>query len=431
MELSRRRLLQVGLLGMAGAAVGATGVGCSSDDKTPSGDSKNLSLWYWSGGLSDKVVADVATKFSDITFKATQIGGDFKQKLVTTITSRQFMPDITGLKGEDIAYFMSQQNQFLDLNELGADSLKSQYLEWKWKQGSTPDGKLIGFPIDIGPTALFYRADVYQKAGLPTEPADVAAAMPTWDAFFDAGVKLKKAIPTAFMVVDASEVYSMAIGQSTKRYVDTDNRFIGEQDHVRRAWDLAIKAVRLGIDGKTTSGGQDFNAALNSGVLPSKLGAAWIALDIKSAAGKTSGKWRVAPMPEGPANQGGSFLAIPKSSGNPTKAFEIIKWMLSPDNQARGYTDASLFPSAPATYKMPALTGPDEFFGGQVTIDVLGLAAEKIPVAYESPHDAAVQEPYLTELTNIEAKGKNPDAAWTDAVAAAKQVGERLGVTLS
>src|SRR6266545_4119445 len=197
MELSRRRLLQAGLLGMAGVAVGATGVGCSSGDKASSEDSKNLSLWYWSGGLSDKVVADVPTKFPDITFKATQIGGDFKQKLVTTITSRQFMPDITGLKGEDIAYFMSQQNQFLDLNKLGADALKSQYLEWKWKQGSTPDGKLIGFPIDIGPTALFYRADVYEKAGLPFEPADVAAAMPTWDAYFDAGVKLKKAIPTA------------------------------------------------------------------------------------------------------------------------------------------------------------------------------------------------------------------------------------------
>jgi cellobiose transport system substrate-binding protein len=428
MELSRRRLLQAGLLGIAGATVGATAACGDGDKKTPSGQSKDLSLWWWPGGLSEKVLADVPKQFPDITFKPTQIGGDFKQKLVTTISSRQFLPDITGLKGEDIAYFMSQANQFIDLRDLGANDLKDQYLEWKWKQGSTTDGKQIGFPIDIGPTALFYRADIYQKAGLPTDPADVAAAMSTWDAYFDAGVKLKKAVPNSFMVVDASEVFSMAVGQSDKRYVDRDNKFIGDQDHIRRAWDLAVKSVQLGIDGKTTSGGQDFNAALNSGRLPSKLGAAWIALDIKSAAGKTSGKWRVAPMPEGPANQGGSFLAITKNSGNPKKAFEIIKWMLSPENQARGYTDASLFPSAPATYKMPALTGPDEFFGGQVTIDVLGPAAEKIPVAYESPHDAAVQEPFTTELTNVESKGKNPETAWKDAVAEAKKVGERLGV---
>src|SRR6266542_1070213 len=165
MELSRRRLLQAGLLGMAGAAVGATAA-CGKEKKAPGGQSKNLALWYWPDGLSDKVVADVPKQFSDITFNATKIGGDFKQKLVTTITSRQFLPDITGIKGEDIAYFMTQAGQFLDLRDLGAGDLKSQYLEWKWKQGSTPDGKQIGFPIDIGPTALFYRRDVYEKAGL-------------------------------------------------------------------------------------------------------------------------------------------------------------------------------------------------------------------------------------------------------------------------
>jgi cellobiose transport system substrate-binding protein len=429
MVLSRRRLLRAGLLGMAGTAVGAAAA-CSSGGSATgtSSASSNLALWYWSGGLSDKVVADVPAQFPAITFKATQIGGDFKQKLVTTIGARQFLPDVTGIKGEDMPYFMSQADQFLDLRDLGAEALKSQHLEWKWKQGSTTDGKLIGFPIDIGPTALFYRADIYSQAGLPSQPADVAAQLSTWDAYFAAGVKLKKALPKASLIAQASEVYGMAIGQATKGYADAGGNFIGDQDHIRRAWDLAVQAVRLGLSAKTASGGQDANAALASGLLPSKLGAAWVALDIKSAAEKTSGNWRVAPMPGGPANQGGSFLSIPRSSGNAKQAFEIVKWILSPENQARGYTDAALFPSTPATYKMSALTAPDPFFGGQVTIDVFGPAAANVPIAYASPNDAALQEPYLAELDNVEAKGKNPDAAWTDAVAAAKKVGKRLGV---
>ena len=33
---------------------------------------------------------------------------------------------------------MGKGDQFLDLHELGADELKSQYLEWKWKQGTPP-----------------------------------------------------------------------------------------------------------------------------------------------------------------------------------------------------------------------------------------------------------------------------------------------------
>jgi cellobiose transport system substrate-binding protein len=422
--------LRAGLLGMAGVAIGGAAA-CSSNKSTTTstgGDSKDLQLWYWSGGLSDKVVADVPKQFTDINFKSTQIGGDFKEKLVTTITSRQFLPDITGLKGEDIAYFMSQQNQFLDLNTLGAGDLKSQYLEWKWKQGSTPDGKLIGFPIDIGPTAVFYRADVFEKGGLPTKPEDFAAQYSTWDAYFQAGVKLKQATK-AYLVGEAAEVFDMAVGQSTKRYADANNKFIGDQDHIKRAFDLATKATALGISFKVASGGTDANAALAQGTLAAKLGAAWVALDIKSGAEKTAGKWRVAAMPEGPANQGGSFLAIPKSSGNPKKAFEIIKWLLNPENQGRGYTDAALFPSAPAAYKLPALTAPDDFFGGQVTIDVFGPAAQKIPIAFESANDSALREPFANELANVETKGKNADQAWKDAVAASKKVGERLGIS--
>ena len=90
---------------------------------------------------------------------------------------------------------------------------------------------------------------------------------------------------------------------------------------------------------------------------------------------------------------------------------------------------AALFPSTPASYKLPALTGPDEFFGGQTTIGVFSASAEKTPHAYEAPADAAVGAPYYNELINIETKGKKPDAAWRDAVKAAKQIDERQGVS--
>ena len=90
-------------------------------------------------------------------------------------------------------------------------------------------------------------------------------------------------------------------------------------------------------------------------------------------------------MPGGPANIGGSFLAIPERARNPKQAFEIITWMLSPENQARGFTDAGALPVQPRRRtSMPALTDGDPFFGGQATIEVFGPAAEKIPVAYEA-----------------------------------------------
>ena len=88
-----------------------------------------------------------------------------------------------------------------------------------------------------------------------------------------------------------------------------------------------------------------------------------------------------------------------------------------------------LVDEAPAAYKLPELTAPDEFFGGQVTIDVFGPAAQKIPIAYESQYDGVLREPFVAELSNVETKGKDPETAWKDAVTASKQAGERVGVS--
>ncbi|WP_158839587.1 extracellular solute-binding protein [Saccharothrix deserti] len=430
MELSRRRILRLGMLGMAGAALGGTAACSTSASGGSSAGGNAMDLWYWADGLSKKVVDEAVTRFTEVELKPQQIGGNFKEKLVTTMSSGgEFIPDITGIKGEDFASFAPQADRFLNLLDLGAGSIADQYLPWKWQKGMTKDGKLIGFPIDIGPTAMFYRRDVFAAAGLPSEPAQIAAQMSTWEDYFAAGVELKKARADAFMISETWAVFNLIVGQGTARYVDENERFIGDQDHIRRAWDLATSTIALGINAKSQANTPDWNAGLTSGALSTLTGAAWSAIDIKSAAADTSGKWGVAAGPGGPANIGGSFLAIPKECSKPDVAFKIISWILSPENQARGFTDSALFPSTPATYTSPALTAADPFFGGQVTIEVFGPAAQKIPVQYESPNDQAVSAPFQTELTNVESSGKDPNAAWNDAVAEAKRIGQRLGLS--
>lgn len=429
MELTRRRLVQLGLLGMAGASVGGL-AGCGGDsDGGSGGEVSSLSLWIWGGGLSKAVLTDATKHFSSPALKPQEIGGDFKAKLLTTMTGGKGLPDITGVKGEDIASFYPQAKQFIDLNSLGADKLKSEYLDWKWAQATAPDGTQMGIPIDIGPTALFYRQDIFGKAGLPTEPADVAAAASTYDDYFALGVELKAKLPDHYLVKDAATIFDLVVKAQTQFYVDEDDTFIGDEDHIRDAWDTAMKTLTLGIDGKV-SDSNDHNAGMAKGTLPAQLGAAWFGLDIANGAPDSAGKWRVAANPGGAANIGGSFLTIPKNSADPEQAFEVITWILSPENEARGFADASLFPATPGSYSMPELTKPDPFFGDQVTIEVFGPQAEKIPVAFTSPYDGAVSAAYFEELGNVETKGKDPDDAWDDAVSKAKSVAERLGVSV-
>jgi len=423
-ELSRRQAIKTGLLGVAGlASCGAVAACTGSGGKNSSG---SMALWYWSGGLSPNVVSDAGKRFAAQTkLGSSVIGGDFKQKLVTTMTSRRFVPDITGIKGEDMASFFPDADQFIDLNTLGAEKFKSQYLTWKWDQGVTTDGKLIGFPIDIGPTAMYYREDLYAKAGLPTDPATVAAQMKTWDEYFAAGVELHKAVPKTYLVDNASDIFTAAVGQGRQRFIDENGNFIGDQDHIRAAWDTAVKTVTLGIDAKIND--NSWNGNVSNGTVGSVIGAAWHALDIEQAAPNLSGKWRVAANPSGPSDNGGSFLAIPTECSDPALAFEIITWIVDPANQARGFTDEALFPSTPASYTLPALTSGDPYFGGQKTIEVFGPAARAIPDQYTAPADSAVSAPYFDQLINVE-NGSGSDGAWAAAVSQAKQIFAQQGV---
>ncbi|WP_427165499.1 extracellular solute-binding protein [Streptomyces sp. C1-1] len=424
MDLSRRGFLQAAALTAAASGLTVACGGGSGSGGTKNG--KNLTLWYWGGALSDKVVAEAKTHFSSaVTLTTASIGGDFKQKLTTTLAAGTSVPDITGIKGEDIASFLPNANRFLDLNDLGFKKLAPQYLEWKTKLARTEDGKQIGFPIDIGPTALFYREDLFAKAGVPTDPDKVAALVKTWEDYFQLGTELQKKNPGTYLVNNLGSMFDMTVGQGTQRFIDKNNHFIGDQDHIRAAWTTSVRPYTLGLDAKIND--NTWNAAVGKSLL-TELGAAWHALDIEQAAPQTKGKWRVCAMPVGPANQGGSYLALPKQCRNPEEAFKIISWILSPANDARGFTDAAIFPAAPAAYTMPAMTGPDAFFGGQKIIEIFGPAAKAVPTAYEAPADAAVMAPYKTELTNIEAKGKKPDDAWKDAVSQAKQIARRQGV---
>jgi cellobiose transport system substrate-binding protein len=426
-RLSRRGLLRAGLATTAATALGGLATGCA----VPAGSTgRNMVLWYWSGGLSDTVVEEAKARYGkDVDLKAQQIGGYYRSKLITTLAGRAHIPDIAGLKGEDMASYLPNADQFVDLRTLGAEKLKSRYLDWKWQQGVADDGSLVGFPIDVGPVVHYYQPAVFEKAGLPHEPADVSRELDTWEKFFAAGERLRKRVPGAFLLTDVGSVFEMSLGQGTTRFVDQDRHFIGDGRHVRACWDRAVEAGRRGLVSDIVSGTPDWNSAAERGLLPSQLNASWAAGDLKLGLPKTKGRWRVAECPGGPSNVGGSFLAITKACREPERAFEIITWMLDADNQAQGFVDAGLFPSTPASYAMSKLREPDPFFGGQITMDVYGPAAERIPVAYNSPYDIALGQPVRDEIKNVGVLGKDPDKAWKDAMGKCRRIADHLGVT--
>ncbi len=373
-----------------------------------------LKLWYWNRSIDDDLIAAVNKQFPNIELRAEKIT-DYDNKVRTSMAGHYGVPDIMGIN-DNIATYFPAEDQFIDLRTLGADDVKSQYLEWKWNLGVTPDGKMIGFPMDTGPTALFYRADLFEKAGLPSDPAAVAAQFKTWDDYLQAAVKYKEATNgKSFMIDNTNTVYNQILAQSVKRYFTTSNQYIGNDEHIKQIWNEATKAAQDGVTAKVQNWTPAWNQATNNGQIASFVGASWMKQVLQEAAPDTAGKWRITYAPGGAGNSGGSFLGITKYCQHPKEAFEVIKWLQSPANQVAGYKALQLYPSAISSLDDPALHQKEAFYGGEDTTTIFSDVAKRVPLTYHGPDEGLVGTPFTDQLNLVEFQNKNPDQAWNDA----------------
>lgn len=396
--------------------------GCSSGSSSNE-NVKTLTLWYWNRSIDDNLIQSVQKQFPGIRINAQKIGGDFKSKLKTTLAAGSGGPDIVAFNDWVTELFPSA-DCFYDLYDLGAGDIEQDYLDWKWKLGVTPEGKMIALPMDTGPTALFYRADLFEQAGLPSDPEEVHKLMGTWDDYFAAGQKLQEALGGKVKLTDnIGNIYTQVNAQSDKIYFDKNENFIGEDSSssMKKAWDLAVKASQMGLLANASTFSSEWNAAANNGKIASFVGAVWCKEILMQAAPDTSGKWRVARAPGGDGNNGGSFLAIMKTSKHPQEAFDVIKWLQNPENQVTSFKEINLFPSAKKALDSDVMKQKEAFFGGQVTGEIFSESARNVKPAYYGTKYANLNGIVGRELSSVAIQGKNPEKAWEDALSRVKK----------
>ncbi|SDS50673.1 cellobiose transport system substrate-binding protein [Paenibacillaceae bacterium GAS479] len=393
--------------------------GCSSGDSNESpNELKTLTLWYWNRALDDSLIQSVQKQFPNIRINAQKIGGDFRSKLKTTLAAGTGGPDIIAMN-DWVAEMFPNSDRFYDLYELGAKEIEPDFLGWKWQLGVAPDGKMIALPIDTGPTALFYRADLFQQAGLPSDPDEVHAAMATWEDYFAEGKKLQDKFGGKVKLTDnIGNIYTQVNAQSERIYFDENETFIGEDpsSSMKKAWDLSLKASQMGLLANVSGFSSDWNASVNNGAIASFVGAVWAKQILMDAAPDTAGKWRVARAPGGDGNNGGSFLAIMKTSRYPQESFEVIKWLQNPDNQMASFNKINLFPSASKALETDEMNQREEFFGGQATGSVFAESARNVKPTFFGSKYSNLQNIINRELLTVATQGKNPDKAWEDAL---------------
>lgn len=376
------------------------------DDKIP------ITLWYWNKSIDDHLLTQVEHRFPHINFRALKIGGGYDAKLRTALAGHVNIPDLAAMNA-NIATYFPDDDQFVDIRTLAPASLQKEYLRWKWDLAVAPDGRVLALPMDTGPIALFYRADLFQQANLPSDPVEVSAHLKTWDDYISAGEQMKRLTHGKIHMFDnINNVFTQIMSQSPLQFFDTSNHYIGDQSHVKRAWQYATSIQQKDLSARTPPYTTDWSAAISSSSIASFVGAIWMKHWLRDSGPRTAGKWRIANAPGGPGNSGGSFLAVTKASPHPAEAFKIAQWLTSAQNQANAYSHTGLYPSAIASLHTASLAQPEPFFGGQVTTNIFSDVATHIQPAYVGPGTNIVQNVLQSALSLVEMQDADPQLAW-------------------
>lgn len=403
-------------------------VACNNDNgnadkngkNTNKGDGKSVELTFWTFGSTgyDVLVDEYMTDHPNvkITINNSEMD-DLHDNLFTSISAGSGAPDITMIEISQIAKFLEAEDQFYNLNDYGALDEAGHFLDWKWAQAQNADGSYqIGLPTDIGPTTMFYRTDVMEEAGFPTDPEELAAEISTWDEYYEAAKVIKE--KTGKPISDTPKLMFNAIrDQQDQQYFNEDNELIIE-DTVKEAYDYTTKMLEEGLLGQNELWTPEWGSAMAEGDYATLIGApGWMVTNVKDNAPDAGGKWSLTAIPEGAGNWGGSFLTIPKESKHPEEAFAFIAWLTSEESQLKSFTNNGLFPSTPSVYENEDfLATTDEYFSGAPTAQYFAEAAQDVKTVYMGPNYPIVDSELDTALLNVAKEGADAQEEWDKAV---------------
>ncbi|TWP54047.1 carbohydrate ABC transporter substrate-binding protein [Lentzea tibetensis] len=362
-----------------------------------------------------------------ITQRKTGQGGPHHQNLFTKLGAGSGLADVEAVEEGYLSQVMAKASQFNDLKEIGPKDLSTnRWLDWKTAAATTRDGKLIGYGTDIGPLAMCYRKDLFDKAGLPSDPEAVKALFATWESYFAAGEQFTARSGGVAWFDNAAQIFNAMHNQHEVGYFDkSDNLVVETNPDIRKDWDAVTSAVAKGQSAKLVAFSPEWNTGFKTGAFATKTCPSWMLGVIESQAGpENKGKWAVTDaFPDGGGNWGGSYLTVPRQGKNTTKAAELAAWLTAPEQQIKAFQAKGTFPSQVDALKSPALLEQTNPYFGDVKAGALFAAqAGKVAAAqYKGPADGQLQENVFSPALQSVEQGKNAGEAWLTAVEGAEK----------
>ena len=123
---------------------------------------------------------------------------------------------------------------------------------------------MIGYGTDIGPEGICYRADLFEKAGLPTDRAEVAGLMGTWDDYFALGEEFVAKVPDTAWYDSSGGVAQAMLNQVENPFETDDNTVAVDNPELQAVYDAVTGNVEKGLSTRLAQWGDDWVASFQN-----------------------------------------------------------------------------------------------------------------------------------------------------------------------
>ena len=428
--LSRRDALRLGGLGAGATALLAA---CGSPPASPvTSGAVDLGFWthddgyqtFFEKGIPD---ADAATDFR-YSLDVTRAGAaDLVTKMLAQAVAGRETPDVIGVEVGQFARLQRgdlAERLLYDWTEevaaLGDDLLQARRAPY------TKDGKLYALDSDTPMVVYYLREDLFSQFGLPTDVGD-------WDELAQVGAKAAADHGVALGVLAAGsdlgqivQGYEMLLRQRGGAFFDADEQLVLDSPEAVEVLQFAVDGLRSGfITTVSDFYGASVQAGLKSGQIAGMWMASWYAAyGLKPNVPEQSGLWRLRKLPTwsgggyATAAAGGTGFAVGVDQPQTQAAVDFVAstW-ITPAGQIRRFSELTYLPTLRSVFDSPELEIPDEYFGGQQTIDVFRGIVDDVPDYYQSPDSSILNDVLSGHLISAYRGDETPAQAIKGAVA--------------
>lgn len=414
------------------AALAVVATGCSNGGEGASGDEDiTLSITTFGTMGVEAKYEQYMQENPHITIEATNLegGGAARDDAYAKIAAGTGLSDVVAIEEGWLGTIAEVSDSFVDLRDYGIEDVKDRWLDWKYEQGTTPDGQVLGAGLDIGPQGLCYRGDLFAEAGLPSEREEVAAYFggedATWDRFFEVGREYVDNTDKAFYH-SPRFFWNSFVNQQEEGYYLKDGETLNIEDNevLQEHFAKIVEAENDGLGAGLP--GWEVGPEAKAGDFAVYMCPSWMLGIVQGYYddGTTGSGWDFANvLPGGAANWGGAFLGVSSNSEHPEEAAKLALWLSAPEQQASAFEEAGPFPSAPEGQELVA-ESTSAFFNDAPVGEIFAERSQGVVAQVKGPEDSNIQDNVFGPTFDQVSQGEVTDAdkAWDEAMERLEQL---------